>query len=105
MKIIISNANDVKFETLVDLNRLIPEGIDGKILSFADGEGRVVIGESTWGIYLHNDHESILQYEKGLIDVFTLLALTSKIMDKLRREFNSSLEFKIEGMLESQMQH
>jgi len=105
MKIIISNANDVEFETLVDLNRLIPEGIDGKILNYGQGEGQVLIGESVWGIYAKSENESVLQYENGLIDFFTLLALTSKIMDKLRREFSSDLEFKIEGMLESEMQH
>ena len=42
MKIVISNASDINFESKVDLNRIIPEGIDGHALNFGQGEGQVL---------------------------------------------------------------
>lgn len=105
MKIIISNAADIDFESKVDLNRLIPEGIDGNVLNYGQGEGQVLIDSLVWGIYCSNEDTYILQYEEGLIDFLTLLALTTRIIDKLKREFNQNLIFKIEGLLEHQESH
>ncbi len=105
MKIIISNATDINFETKIDLNRLIPEGLDGYALNYGKGEGQVLIDRSVWGIYCSNNDEYVLQYEEGLIEFFTLLALTSKIIDKLKREFSQNLVFKIEGVLDNITSH
>jgi len=105
MKIIISNAASIKFASKIDLLHLIPDGVDGKILNYEHGEGQVLIGESTWGMYRVNSDEFTLQYEEGLIDFLTLLALTSRIIEKLRREFDQSLVFKIQGLREYSKLH
>ena len=101
MKIIISNAESIEFKSKIDLLQLIPDSIDGKILNYAQGEGQVLIGESVWGIYNSKEDECILQYEEGLIDFLTLLALTSRIIEKLKIEFDQNLVFKVQGLQES----
>lgn len=105
MKIIISNASEINFESKIDLIRLIPEGADGYPLNYGQGEGQVLIETSVWGIYSSADDQWALQYEEGLIDFMSLLALSSRIVDKLKREFNSDLVFKIQGMLENSETH
>lgn len=105
MKIVISNASDINFESKVDLNRIIPEGIDGHALNFGQGEGQVLIDNSVWGIYYADNDNCILQYEEGLIEFLPLLALTTRIIDKLKREFNQNLVFQIQGALEGQKSH
>ena len=105
MKIIVSNAIEIEFRTKVDLLRLIPEGVDGNVLNYSEGEGQVLIGDSVWGIYSADKEIVVLKYEQGLIEFLTLLALTSRIIDKLKREFSQDLVFKVEGMLERQVLH
>ena len=105
MKIIISNAINIGFESKIDLNRLIPDGVDGNPLNYEQGEGQVLIDRSVWGIYCSNEDTYILQYEEGLIDFLTLLALTTRIIEKLKLEFSPNLVFKIEGLLEHQDPH
>jgi len=101
MKIIISNAASVNFESKIDLLQLIPDGVDGTALTFESGEGRVLIGESTWGIYCSTEDEYLLHFEEGLIEFLPLLALTSRIIEKLKREFSQDLIFKTQGLLRS----
>jgi len=102
MKIIISNAESIEFKSKIDLLQLIPDSIDGKILNYEQGEGQVLIGESVWGIYSSKKDECILQYEEGLIDFLTLLALTSRIIEKLKMEFDQNLVFKVQGLQEKE---
>ena len=101
MKIIISNAASIGFKSKIDLLQLIPDGVDGEILSYDEDEGRVLIGESIWGIYSSTDDEYLLQYEEGLVDFLPLLALTSRIIEKLKREFDQNLIFKTQGLLKT----
>lgn len=98
MKIIISNASSINFASKVDLNNLIPEGVDGNALSYDQDGGQVLIGESLWGIYRSSENSYVLQYEEGLMDFLSLLALTSRVIDKLKREFSQDLVFKIQGL-------
>lgn len=100
MKIIISNASSIGFESKIDLYRVIPEGVDGNVLNYAQCGGKVLIGDSVWGIYSSNDDHCVLQYEEGLVEFLPLLALTTRIMEKLKREFSPDLVFKIEGLSE-----
>ena len=105
MKIIISNAVKVEFKTKIDLLQLIPDGIDGKVLNYGQGEGQVLIGESVWGIYYSSNTECVLQYEEGIIDFLTVLALATRIIEKLKREFGQDLIFRIKGLLEDYEPH
>jgi len=102
VKIIISNASSIGFESKIDLNRIIPEGIDGSGLNYAGGEGQVLISDSVWGIYCSKEDHCVLQFEQGLVEFLPLLALTTRIMEKLKREFSPDLVFKIEGLKEHQ---
>ena len=102
MKIIISNASDITFESKIDLHRLIPDGIDGTALQHDQGEGKVLISDSVWGIYCVNEEQFRLQYETGRSDFLTLLALSTRIVAKLKQEFNQDLVFEIQGLLDDQ---
>lgn len=99
MKIIISNASSIGFESKIDLNRVIPDGVDGNVLNYAQGEGKVLIADSVWGIYFSKEDHCVLQYEQGLVEFLPLLALTTRIMEKLKREFSPDLLFTIEGLM------
>jgi len=99
MKIIISNAATIAFESKIDLNRVIPERVDGHALSFKQAEGRVLIDSSVWGIYCKDENTCVLQFEEGVVEFLPLLALTTRIIDKLKREFSHDLAFQVEGLL------
>lgn len=99
MKIAIEGENPVRIGSRGDLAKLLPVRIDGEVLNFEHGEGRVRVGKTIWGLYVGDNGKQYLQYEKGQCDWNELQGITNEIHQKLAGEFGAGVKFSVEGCL------
>jgi len=105
MNIIIENGKDIKFTCLNDLNKIIPNELNGEVVNYGQGEGQVEIEGTIWGIYCAADDKYTLQYEEGHIEWNQFMGLTNNIIDQLKMAFGSHLNFTVQGVLEHYEPH
>lgn len=91
MKLIFSNSNNINFSCKDDLLRVIPENIEGTVLSYGQGEGQVRISNTVWGLYVNDENNYYMVYEEGSENWEQLRNLVDDITNKLKKEFELNI--------------
>ncbi|MEH6547724.1 MAG: hypothetical protein V7701_14905 [Sneathiella sp.] len=97
MKIKLLNSENVRFNSLQDLSKVIPEELSGKAVNYGQGEGQVEISNTVWGFYIDSDNNYYMQYEEGVEDWSLIQTLVASITEKINKEFGVEMKLVLEG--------
>ena len=102
MRIILSNSSEISILSVRDLAKIIPPVVDGCVLNYGQGEGKIALEDNVWGIYCHSDRGNhVLQFEEGTLDLEGLQRITTILLSHIRDLYGPKIEFIVEGCLEN----
>ena len=97
MKLILKNSSNIEFQNKEDLNKVIPDKLNGKALNYGQGEGQVEIENTVWGFYVNEDDDYYMAYEEGVVSFKELINIIDAIVIKINKEFKIKTSIMAEG--------
>jgi len=98
MKLILKKSSNIEFQNKEDLNKVIPEKLNGKVLNYGQGEGQVEIENTVWGFYVNKDGDYYMAYEEGVVGLKELTNIIGAIVNKINEEFKTKTNIMAEGL-------
>ena len=102
MKLVLRSEKEIKFSSLADLEKAIPEELSGHALNYGQGEGQVEIASTVWGFYFYSNKYYYMQLEEGKEVAELVFELAESISNALSKAFSTPIRLIAVGNMESE---